>query len=204
MLRQKGFSSLLILILIIVVASGYFAFKQYSYQKQLQRAGGAEGFVDAEDQLRGQIKKDEAAKSTAPSNHRQKICKNEVSGMSVKILDGWTCEVESPLNGDYGYGLSVSFDSVYVVISGVGRGGPCDGEPCTKVRFHENEVVKLNLYKLEQENIEIYGDFKKKSTEADSGNFYISITWRNMESKDLTASEKSQVLEIVDSIQIAN
>lgn len=88
-MKQKGFSPLVILITILLLAGiGALIYKKYVYQKQLERAGGAEGFVRGEDYLREQLKREEAERAREIATWKTLV----LGKLSFKIPSDWWSE----------------------------------------------------------------------------------------------------------------
>lgn len=138
-----------------------------------------------------------------PSISLTKKCMDDVSGITLMLPSTWTCKANelkaSP--GDILIQIgSADSAEIGITISNLGRGGPCGdpGQTCTKTTFYDNDVIKLTEYSGDSN--EIFGTFKETASLSESGSAYISVTYKNMESQDLSDANMEIFKAVMDSI----
>jgi hypothetical protein len=139
------------------------------------------------------------SKSTVPT---LKIgnCTNAKLGISVNAPVKWECTVE---DDSITATITLKHDLLTVTISNSGRSGPCEPpeDPretpsCLASLIYQNDIVKLDQYKDNGATTEFFGTFKNFDDK------YMIVSYDEMFQRDLTASEKSELVELLDSIAL--
>jgi|SRR3989344_871692 len=186
-----------VLVLLLLAATGLLAYQNYQLNQKLMAA-----------QNQGL---EPAVQSPSPiATQTTKTCSNNVLRVALGIPAAWNCKSTE----DEGAGWINLTSSLFTIdMSNLGRGPWCSNimmgsdppqpDPsCVISDYYTNSNIGLNLqlYKYNGENKEIFGTYKNTIPDFD-GLPWVSIKWQNMETRDLTATEKAELIQVVDSIK---
>ena len=120
------------------------------------------------------------------------LCRGSKLGITVQVPDQWICEP-----GDYF--LTLRSKLFTIQISNLGRGTVCPkpSPACITSEFYADNNVFLDLWTVNNKDIEIFGTFRQ----AYDGLTWISITYKGMETRKLTAYEKNELVRVVSSVK---
>src|SRR3989338_1360741 len=120
------------------------------------------------------------------------LCIGSKLGITIQVPDNWIC-----YPGDYSLELRSELFTVH--ISNLGRGPVC-GSPspaCGNTEFYSDDQVSMELWTINNQNAEIFGTFKK----ALAGLTWILIKYKDMGTRNLTASEKSELITVINAVK---
>jgi hypothetical protein len=125
-------------------------------------------------------------------------CTGHLTGILLTMPNSsWNCS--NFISESEREGVAVSSQVFDIKITHhVGRGLFCDpniSQECVVTPFYENDMVKLDLYTSSGENKEILGHIPRSG-----GDILISIKYLNMETRDLTETERDELVQFIDSI----
>lgn len=123
------------------------------------------------------------------------VCSNNDLQISITIPADWRCVSKE----DVGAGWITLTSNIFTIeMSKLGRGGYCEGpDPlCTVTKFYTNAYtgVDLDLHQYDGRNKEIFGQGEGRVP-------WVSVKWTGMETKDLTTDEKTQLFQVLNSLQ---
>ena len=138
------------------------------------------------------------------------VCKSVNLGVSLVLPNkDWSCEIDNLGKDQKGWDGTLSLKtSIFLVrISSLGRGAfcsPSDNDPqsprydptnsCTTSIFYSKNDIKLETFKLNGQIKEIFGQI--------NGGPSVSISYNNMETKELSEKDKLELFQALDSISI--
>lgn len=177
---QKGFASIGIIILVLLVgAVGYFVWQNQNLSNQVVQP---------------------TPTSTPTQTSQATNCENKNLDIGVGLPNtNWSCT-----SSDEGFSILILKNDIFTInISDAGRGQYCDlransesPNACVITPFYSNELLNLELFTSYGENKEIFGEIK-------AGNVHplIAIKYEDMESRDLSELEKAELINLLDSIK---
>jgi len=153
---------------------------------------------DSQGQENLPTKKDEliVTPTTASASVSTYTCSNEGINISTQIPSNWSCESKESF-------LTLKSDIFTISMSNLGRGGPCpmgdDAPKCVATDFYTRDAIKIETYTSGPDSKSIFGSLDNSNPEV--GITWIEIGYPNMVSRDLTASEKTELFRVLDSIK---
>jgi hypothetical protein len=136
-------------------------------------------------------------------------CKDDFFGIQITLPnDTWTCKIE-PFQDNTGATINemISLQSPLftIMISNLGRGPFCgDGTNqtgCVVDDYYKNQYVALKSYTTEGNLREIFGVMDRKTVINGAENLiWVSIKYKDMETRELTSSEKQELIQLLDSM----
>lgn len=137
--------------------------------------------------------------SSVNTSKLTKECASGSLNSYIKYGNGWTCTTEVNL-------LKLQSSKYTIEISDLGRGLPCEYDPsvdtssCKAELFFENGIIGLNKYSEAGVTKEIFGGFMSgKKTK--NGMVYITVSYVNQDTKNLTDSERQELTEVLNTIR---
>jgi len=144
------------------------------------------------------------------NNTTKTICNSVNLNLSLILPNqDWSCKVDNFGKEQVGSDGTISLrSSIFTVqISSLGRGNFCDpSDPdpqsprydptnaCTISEFYNRNGIQLKTFKLNGITKEIFGQTNNGPS--------LSITYSGMDTRDLTSSEKTEIINLLDSIAI--
>jgi hypothetical protein len=141
-------------------------------------------------------------------------CEGPVTGVTVSVpSDTWSCEIKSYGDVSSGYdALSLVSPLFTVSISTLGRGSTCGGEEplqgiqdpasCVVTPFYENEYLSLSTYSTYGKTREIFGLIP--TIKVNQNTMWVSVQYVGMEERELTQTEKQELVAVLDTIRPAS
>ncbi len=134
------------------------------------------------------------------------VCTNKILGLQITLLDGWTCGISEYTETDGS--IELTSDLFTVTITSLGGDGYCGGGPktpeseaaCQITEFLRNDKVNLDLFTYYGEDKRIEGAINFDIIEKR----FIRITYKNMEKQKLTATQKQELIDLFNTIEILN
>jgi len=134
-------------------------------------------------------------------------CANEVLRVSITVPQGWICK---SVADTYDGWMDIKSDLFTIEISNLGRGPYCgDGPPlintndsCRTSTFVSNDNVNLTLFTSYDEDKEISGGIIPLNKQEQYSKSWISIKYTNMEKQKLTNAQKSQLVDLLNTISV--
>jgi hypothetical protein len=179
--RQRGFAGLIILVLIAFAIAGYFAYKYYALNSAVIK-------IPLIPQATPLI-------SPTPIATTAHTCINDQLKISLTLPNtDWSCD-SSNLT------LNLKSNVFTIVIGGLGRGPWCGEDPdpehlCQTRTLDLSDKFPLTIYSYSGEDKEIFNELRQFSTTP-----WISIKYSAMETKTLTSDQKSELLQLLNSIK---
>lgn len=193
-MNQKGFAPILIVLLIALGLGGYFIYSKYQAKPTSDsRATVSSPYPDSspiiETQLLGK-------------------CGNDSLGIVLSIPEKWICK-SSILSSTEGL-INIQSDFFTIDISNLGRDPYCGDGPlvttaentCATSVFLLNNKVGLELYTFNGEDKEIFGGIVEANKKERDAKPWISIKYNDMEKQKLTSSQKTELVNLLDTIVV--
>ncbi len=194
-----------VLVLLLLAATGLLAYQNYQLNQKLSAST---------EQTTTLLTPSPLTYTPSPSPiaaQNTKTCSNNYLRVALDIPAAWNCKSTE----DEGAGWINLTSSLFIIeLSNLGRGPWCSNimmgsdppqpDPsCVISNYYTNSNTGLNLqlYKYNGENKEIFGTYKNTIPDFD-GVPWVSVKWQGMESHDLTAAEKEELVTVLNSIRI--
>lgn len=124
-------------------------------------------------------------------------CTSVNLGLALTLPNpNWSCVVDNLGKEQKGWDgiVTVSSQTITMTITSLGRGSYCNPgqDTCQTVNFYSGNQINLDLYKVGEQNKEVYGWIQNGPS--------ISTKWDGMEGRGLTTTERQEIISLLDSI----
>lgn len=174
-MKQKGFVPIVIILVIVIIGLvGYIAFKGYLPKISEQK------------------------QNSAPL-----VCLNKSLNFQLTLPnETWQCDSKEDPRAGW---VNLTSPVFTIAISGLGRGPYCGEDPdpehlCATKPFVLSDRFTFTMYSYKGEDKEVFSELG----EVIKTNPWISIKYKDMETKQLTDSQKQELLQLLNSLKTIN
>lgn len=184
---QKGFTPILIILLLVVGVGGYLLYNRLGYSLP------KEAYNNYSNNLVKPIQTPQLTISPSPTNYN-KECSLKTNKISISLPSGWKCDDATEEN--QGFHLKFSSDLFTVTFSNYGIGAPQCKSNSTCPIFYKDNKITLTRY----DDGLLFGGFKDFLKRGESF-VYIGVVYKDMDKRAVTESEKKDLVDILNLIK---